>query len=313
MQAFAGDSDNDDLSDGVRGSYSIISIRGSKWRIKHDGDEELVVNTEGDPLPTLKVVIVKSNKAVSKNFYKGGWEDGSSDAPVCFSMDGVRPDPSSEELQSTTCAKCPQNIFGSKITDTGKKAKACADSRRIAVVPEGDFANEVYGGPMLLRIPAGSLTNLAKYGKKMKQRGFPYNTIITRISFDPETSHPKLDFNAIRPLIDEEAVELAGMLGDATFNDKISNILAADVPLAQPAQAENGNDKLFEDEEAAPSKGLSVAPATPEAAPAEPAKAVEASAPPAQSEPVPIVEEDEPGDELDESLKGILDSLDSLD
>ena len=42
--AIAGD--NDDLSSGVRGGYSVVSIRGSRWHIKV-GDEETTVSNVG--------------------------------------------------------------------------------------------------------------------------------------------------------------------------------------------------------------------------------------------------------------------------
>jgi cell division septation protein DedD len=297
---FGADS-NDDLSAGVRGGYSIISFRGSKWRIKHDGEETLVTNDDGEPMASLRCVIVKANSAVSKNYYEGGWAEGSNDAPDCFSVDGERPDSSVTAPRSTRCADCQYNRFGSRVTESGAKAKACSDSRRIAVIPEGDFLNEVYGGPMLLRIPAGSLTNLATYGKMMKQRGYPYNTVITRVSFDPETSHPKLMFNAIRPLNDEEAQELVGLLNDSAFTDKVNAVLGVDMPMSSHKSEEKQKDAdLFEKppaEEKPKAKTKTKAKPKPEPKP----------------EPQAEAEAEPSNDALDDKLKGILDSLDNLD
>jgi hypothetical protein len=287
--------DNDDLSSGVRGGYGVVSIRGSKFHIKSDGEETTVLNDDGDPVGSLRFVLLKASPNVSKNFYEGGYETGSSEGPSCWSIAGDVPDPNAPNKQADTCAACPNNQFGSRITDAGKKIKACSDSRRIAVIPENDFANEVYGGPMLLRVPASSLSNLAQYGKKMKHRGYPYNTILTRCSFDVAASFPKLEFNAVRPLTDDEANEIINLLAKPDFADKITAVLATDLEVVPVAAVPE--EELFEEP-------VKVKPAAKKAAPK-----------PAKTEPKTpeVVEEDESDDALDDDLAAILGSLDNLD
>ena len=321
--------DNDDLSSGIRGGYSVVSIRGSKWHIKADGEETTVTNADGDPVGSLRLVLLKASPNISKNFYAGGYSEGSSEPPTCSSIDGKIPDPASPSVQAPSCAVCPQNVIGSKVTDDGKKLKACSDSRRIAVIPENDFKNERYSGAMLLRVPASSLSNLSAYGKKMKQVGFPYNTIVTRCSFDHTASYPKIEFNAVRPLTDDEANDIVALLSDPEFADKIESVLAKDleiIPLDQRTQPEQM--PLFEEPPATPA--AAVAPVQPVAAEAlVPAKKTSRAA----KKPVPVaavasntvvavetkatVEEavvvDDSDDELDSELKDILGSLDNLD
>lgn len=299
-----GEDANDDLSSGVSGGFSVISFRGSKWRVKHSGDETLLRDAEGEVLPSIRVLILKANRHISKNFYADGFVEGSADAPDCFSMDGVKPDPSVENPVNPQCADCPKNQFGSRITDTGSKAKACSDNRRIAVVPEGDYANEQFGGPMLLRVPAASLSELAKFGKAMKGKGFPYNTIITRVSFDPDTAYPKLNFNAVRPLNDDEAAEVVGYLQDDEYRQKLDFILAEAVEVAVDA----AEPKAKAEPKADPTEF--------EEPPAEKPKAKAKAKPKAKPEPEPDPEPEEDvvvadttgDDELDELL-GKLDSL----
>lgn len=301
--------DNDDLTAGVRGGYSVLSIRGSRWHVKVGDEETTITDSEtGDPVGSLRLVLLKASPHISKNYYKGGYEEGSNEAPTCWSIDGIRPDPAADK-QAETCAICPKNQFGSRITDAGKKVKACGDSRRIAVVPEGDFKNEVYGGAMLLRVPASSLSNLAQYGKKMKNRGFPYNTIITRVSFDHTVSFPKLEFNAIRPLTDEEANEIVQLMNDHDFADKVEAVLAKDlevVPVEQDGDEED-DGPLFEEppEKAEKSKKAKA----PDPAPVKP---VETPKKEVKNE-AKVETSDESDDELDDDLKDILSSLDNLD
>ena len=289
--------DNDDLSSGVRGGYGVVSIRGSKFHIKTDGDETTVLNDDGDPVGSLKFVLLKASPHVSKNYYEGGYEAGSTEGPSCWSIAGDIPDPSAPNKQAASCAVCPNNEYGSRITDAGKKVKACSDSRRIAVIPEGDFANEVYGGPMLLRVPASSLSNLAQYGKKMKHQGFPYNTIITRCAFDTSASFPKLEFNAVRPLSDDEANEIIGLLAKPEFADKVTAVLATDLEVVPVTPVPK--EDLFEQPEEAKPK----------------AAAKKVAKKPAKTEPKEPEEEveDESDDALDDDLAAILGSLDNLD
>lgn len=234
---------NDDLSAGVSGGFSVISFRGSKWRVKHGGEETLLTDNLGETIPSLRVVMLKANRHVSKNYYEGGYVEGSTDAPSCFSVDGTKPDASVENPVNPVCATCPKGQYGSRITESGSKSKACSDSRRVAVVPEGDWKNEQFGGPMLLRVPAASLTDLGNYGKAMKAKGFPYNTIITRIGFDPDTAYPKLKFKAVRPINAEEADELMGLLADKEYRSKIDYVLAE----ATEFRAAEDDSTVFED------------------------------------------------------------------
>lgn len=213
----------DDLSAGVSGSFAVVSFKGSKFRVKYQGEETMVLNADGDPAASLEAVLVKANGHLTKNYYKVGYTEGATEKPDCFSLDGVRPDREAPLPQASTCAMCPQNVFGSRMTPAGKKAKACQDNRRVAVVPLNDMRNEIYGGPMLLRIPAGSLGDLAQMGKELKARGFPYNAVAVKIAFDHNVAYPKLTFRPLRPLTEEEATAVAEHLSD----DKLDRILSS--------------------------------------------------------------------------------------
>ena len=54
--------DADDLSAGVTGGFAVVSFRGSKWRVKYQGEEHPVLNADGDPIPSLEVVILKAGR-----------------------------------------------------------------------------------------------------------------------------------------------------------------------------------------------------------------------------------------------------------
>ena len=195
----------DDLTSGIQGGFGHIGYKGKVWSIRHRGEEVQLMRDDGDgPRNSIEIVLLKANPHVSKIFYEGSYVEGSNAAPDCFSHNGITPDPGAQKKQATTCAACPKNAWGSRITPEGKQAKACSDSRRLAVVPLNDIRNEVYGGPMLLRVPAASLQELAMFAKKMAGLGYPYYSIGIRVSFDPASAFPKFQFAPIRALTNEE-------------------------------------------------------------------------------------------------------------
>lgn len=218
----------DDLQAGVQGGFGLIGYRGKVWSIRYRGDEMQLMRDDGDgPRGSVELVILKASKTIAKNYYEAGWVDGSTAPPDCFSTNGVTPDVSSSKKQSATCATCPKNAWGSKVTEQGKQAKACADSKRLAVVPLGNIKNEAYGGPMLLRVPAASLQDLAAFGKKMSSLGYHYYSIGIRVGFDPAESFPKFTFGAIRALSDDEARLVLEMQKD----DAVERILSEAVEI----------------------------------------------------------------------------------
>ena len=220
-----------DLTEGAGGGFPVVSIRGGKWRVKSGGEEIVITDADDDPVASIPVVLVKAQREVSKIFYAKNYEEGDDAAPDCYSMDGERPDPSAPDPQSNQCATCKMNQWGSRITDSGKKAKRCSDNRRVVVVPAArkmDSAdpqilhNDVYGGPMLLRIPPASLKDMAKYAGELRSKvNENYNAVVTLLSFDTDVSFPKLRFKAVRRLTPEEK----GVIVELYNNGSVDNIL----------------------------------------------------------------------------------------
>lgn len=236
---------NDELGAGIQSSYGIVGYRGKVWSIKHQGTETQLMRDDGDgPRGSIEVVIVKAAAAISKIFYANGYQDGSNAPPDCWSTNGLTPDAGAQGKQSATCAGCPKNAWGSRVTESGKQGKACSDSRRIAIVPLNDMENTQFGGPMLLRIPAASLKDLKAYGDMLSAAQHSYYGVATRISFDPKEAYPKMVFSPLRPLTNAEAEAALDLRGDR----RVANILneatdlaprqeaaAPSVPFEQPA------------------------------------------------------------------------------
>lgn len=273
--------DNSALSEGVGASYGVISIKASKFRIKYKKEEFPITDQNGDPVPSLEAVIIKANPHITKQYYAEGYVDGAASAPDCYSLDGKKP---AEEVQNKVhhnCAACPMNQFGSRISENGKKAKACSDTRRIAVVPLNDLRNETFGGPMLFRVPPSALKGLQAYASLLSARGYPYFAVATRIGFDIDASHPLPTFKPIRPLTDDEA-EIVAELMNSDECEKVLADFAAEAA-ADPEAEKPASDELFEQPaplaKAAAPVAVVAKPAAPAAKPAAPAAPRAAVAP----------------------------------
>lgn len=250
---------NDELGAGVASSYGIMGYKGKVWSTRFGGVETPLMREDGDGARgSIEVIIVKAAAPISKIFYKGGYVDGSSAAPDCWSANGITPDGSVQNKVHATCADCPMNAWGSRVTEAGKQGKACADSRRIAVVPVADIDNELFGGPMLLRIPAASLKDLKAYGDLLNSYQYPYYACATRISFDPKEAYPKFVFQAIRPLTDDEARKVLALRDDKRVATVLNETSDQRVAAAPPAAAQVASSP-FEQDEPAPAKAAAPA------------------------------------------------------
>ncbi len=190
---------------GISAGFAVVGYKGRNWRLKYAGEDELLKDERGVPFATLDVVIVGISPNISKIWYEKRFVEGDDAAPDCWSVDGITPDVSAPKRQASVCAQCPRAVWGSRITDAGKKGKECQDSRRIAVVPHGDIVNEGYGGPMLLRIPPMSLGNLGAYAKEISRFGAQPFMVRTQLGFNYDVAYPEITFRALGWLDSEDA------------------------------------------------------------------------------------------------------------
>lgn len=192
------------LSAGIsQGGWPRISIKASRFRLQSPQGAEVVVQDT-----FLDVVIVDANTNISKIYYKQAYDaksdDGNFKAPDCYSDNGVAPSSKAASPQCGTCQACPHNIWGSKISPNGAQTKACADSKKVAVL----IADNPDGPVFELRVPAASLKNLGAYGNELTKRAVQEWQVVTRLSFDENSDFPKLVFKAISYISPEHAAAL---------------------------------------------------------------------------------------------------------
>lgn len=226
---------NDALRGGMPESFATLSIKSSRFTLRHRGVDNVLRTPDGNFVSALDVVLIRSAEYLSKIYYPSVYQEGDDAQPTCFSIDSTVPDPASAVKQSPTCAACPHNVWGSKTTPQGNATKACADSRRLAIVPVHDIMNEGFGGPVLLRVPPASLKNLAQYGAELDRAGVHYFAVATRLSFDPNAAYPLLTFSPARMLTDMEAGQVVQVMQNPVIERMLS---AAQQPTAASPQSQ---------------------------------------------------------------------------
>ncbi len=201
---------NNELSDtakaltggGAGAGIKRVSIKGGVFRLVASGKEVASIDDRH-----LDVIIVKAAPKVSRVFYMGKYDkDAQASAPDCWSNDGEKPDAASQNKQAETCMSCPQNIAGSGQGNS----RACRYQQRLAVV----LANNPDGDVLQLTLPATSVFGkedgdkrpLQAFARYLAVQSPPINPeqIVTRMRFDTKAESPKLFFQPMRWLTDEE-------------------------------------------------------------------------------------------------------------
>lgn len=278
-------------------SFPRISIKASRFRIV-EGDTETVLEST-----SLDVVIVGANPRLSKTWYAKAWtKDSEPQAPDCFSLDGIGPDPEATDPQNDLCASCPQNAWGSKVTDAGQQIKACSDNKRLAVVAADDPTGPVY----LLSVTPAALKGLNQYQKELSVRGIPPEIVKTKVSFDTDASFPKLKFG-FGGFLDADTQQVVdGLFGSEQVKEITGETprtpvavpkIAAPAPVA-PKPAVKVAEPVEEPapapapaQAAAPKRGFGAPKAAPAAAPAPKAAVKTAPAAPAAEAATSLADE----------------------
>lgn len=97
----------------------------------------------GNPIPGNQMAVVILDSILANVFYPGEYDPDSPQTPVCYAFGRdektLAPHDESEEKQNDACDGCPKNQFGT--ADRGK-GKACANRRRLALIPAGEINDD---------------------------------------------------------------------------------------------------------------------------------------------------------------------------
>ena len=209
----------------VTGQPAHISIRQNRFRLVDGAGNEKPINELH-----LDVVIVGTNKHMSKIYYGTGYDPENSAPPDCWSDNGSAPSSRAANPQAQTCAICPKNVWGSDVSKmTGKPTKACNDVMKLAVVVPSDDNDLVY----LLRIPPATLKHLGKYVQTIAanmigaRRADP-SDVVTRLTFDAQTQGV-LNFTPVSMIDEQTCVFVDGLDAEKQI---VPVVGGNDVPIA---------------------------------------------------------------------------------
>ncbi len=170
-------------------SVPRVSLRGRTFRFIEGGEEREKFN---DNINVVVLGVEPEAGRFIKTFYDGVYNSGDNSPPTCASSNGIQPDPWVTAAQSQHCATCPKNQFGSATSRTGKKSKACRDSKRIWIVKPDDIEGTVFG----LNVPVTSLKSLSEFGVAVKNAGAPLSSVIVQIGMT-DAEYPLLTFSML--------------------------------------------------------------------------------------------------------------------
>jgi hypothetical protein len=238
---------NNELSDtakaltggGAGSGIKRISIKGGVFRLVASGKEIAAVDERH-----LDVIIVKAAPKVSRVFYMAKYDAENPAGPDCWSNDGEKPDASIDSPQSITCMSCPQNIAGSG----NGNSRACRYQQRLAVVlennPDGDVLQLTLPATSVFGKEEGDKRPLQAFARYLAVQSPPINPeqIVTRMRFDTKAESPKLFFQPMRWLTDDEyaVVQRQATTADAQ-RAVVMTVAAADgiqkaAPIALPGK-----------------------------------------------------------------------------
>lgn len=280
----------------TRSQVNALTFPGKVWTVIIDGSKRPLMRTNADGeeelVQTFDAIIIAYNENRGRAYYGGrAYDPNAENAPVCWSNDGVTSSPNSSERQSEKCNVCPQSIKGSRQTDQGKPAAACAVHRNLAIVPK---SRDLTAAPVLrLKIPqtsdfdglnkeaqAKGMFAFTNYLNFLKSKSVPFTySLTTKIRFDNTKSYPKLWFSPGRWLTEEEMATCAEIAESSTLDDLLKTDFTGFAGTRPPGITEEDEKEDDDDEgEVIIPQPAAPKPAAPKPAPA-PASAPASAAP----------------------------------
>ena len=212
----------------VGGSYfPRISPARRRFSIVESGLEaEVITGADGKPVDHIDVVILGTNPGEYRTFYAGSYDPKAKekDAPVCFSNNGIAPHSAAKQPQSDKCATCKQNVFGSKITEQGKKSKACSMSKRLLVVSADDLQGPVY----MLNASYMALPGFNAMVGELLAGGLPLPAVVVRVALDEGIDVPVFTFKPLAVLDEKDLGIVAARLDEQNVKEFVEGTFDAE-------------------------------------------------------------------------------------
>jgi len=210
---------------GGSGFGNRLSLLGNRFHFIKNGVDVGTIKTEH-----LDVVMIAANPHVSRIYFAGQYDPNVKAAPDCYSIDGKVPEADSPQRQSDKCMTCPQNVKGSAVRGNNK-AKACAYKKRVIVVAPDAIDSDMFALDVnALSLfgddrPAQNLYNLKSYIETLAAHQMMAVKLVTRLTFDDQSSVPKLFFSPINMLTPEQWEMVKSRIKDDAIQQMLSDVI----------------------------------------------------------------------------------------
>lgn len=161
----------------------------------------------GAPVPGDKMNVVVLDSVLENHYYDVAFDPDNPASPVCFAFGRdektICPHDGAPEPQHTQCKGCPLNEFG---TDERGKGKACANVRRLALIPESGLEDIEGADVAYLKVPVMSVKNWAGYVTQLATTlKRPPFAVVTEVSVVPDDkSQFRVQFKFVREITDSQ-------------------------------------------------------------------------------------------------------------
>jgi hypothetical protein len=212
-----------------------------------NGTFKRIVNGEqvGKPIRgEFNAIIVAMLPNPGRTFYAKDYDpDAKGTLPDCWSNLGDKPEAGVPNKQGVNCATCPNTVEGS-----GKngKGKACRQSRKVALLLDGDTSGDVYQ----FNIPAKSLFGkgtgntlpFEQYCRHLVSNNAAPDRVVTTIAYNLDAETMELNFTADR-FITVDELELVNTAQDNPATQKLITISVGEADGGKPAPVQEAAAK----------------------------------------------------------------------
>jgi len=183
-----------------------------------------IISYQGNPAAGNKLQAVIVDSILENCYYDSDYDEDNLQPPVCYALGrddkDMKPHEKSPKPQAASCSECEWNKYG---TANNGKGKACANRRRLAMLPADPLSPEGLEKSSFAtaKLPVMSVANWAAYVRTLKglQKRPPMG-VVTEVGCVPDTkSQFKVTFNhklnltnALLPIVDARMEEANDVL-----------------------------------------------------------------------------------------------------
>lgn len=190
------------------GGGNFIGLAGGRMKYK------------GAEIPGNKMNCIVVDHMLANLFYEGKYDPDNPAPPTCYAFgkdtegnavaeEEMAPHEQAAEPQSEGCYDCDQNQWpDAKAKAQGDRAKPCKNSRRLALITEGDMEDLQNAEIAYMHLPVTSVRAWAGYVRQCSDvLNKPPFAVVTQIELVPDSKTQfKVQFELVQTIDDGEAI-----------------------------------------------------------------------------------------------------------